>query len=196
MNRGRPRKFDRDEALQRALDVFWEKGYQNTSIDDLLERMGIGRQSLYDTFGDKEALFCEVMQLYHRQVSARLGAILAAPTPPLDNIRRLFLTLVEKFGDGQQRGCLLVNTSMEFAASVPGCPVQTEVGRMFDELRRGFRETLSRAVAEGAVPKDFDVVKWATFFTAAMQGMLVMAKTGTTREQLQAVADGALVAIA
>jgi AcrR family transcriptional regulator len=195
MTPGRPKAFDREEALQQAVEVFWQQGYQATSIDDLLTRMGIGRQSLYDTFGDKEALFCEAIHHYHQMTAQRLVGILQVPGSPLQNIRNLFAGLVTRFGDGECRGCLVVNSSIEFAGSDEDSPVMQALRTTFSELEKALRKTLKQAVAAGELPADFETARWATFLTANMQGMLVMAKTGTSRAMLQRVADGALAAL-
>ena len=194
MTPGRPKEFDREEALACAVEVFWEKGFHATSVDDLLARMGIGRQSLYDTFGDKESLFCEAIRHYHRSVAHNLTEVLQAEGSPCGNIRRLFETVIATFGDGG-RGCLVVNASIEFAGSDPKSPVLCALRSAFSELERALRQTLKRAVAAGELADDFDVSQWATFLAANLQGMLVMAKTGASRQTLQRVAQGALSAI-
>ena len=85
---GRPREFKEQEALSQAMEVFWHKGYEGTSVQDLLEGMGINRGSMYDTFGDKRTLFLKAVEYYRSHVVSRLVAKLAVPGSPLGNIRR------------------------------------------------------------------------------------------------------------
>lgn len=192
MSRGRPKEFDRDQALQLAVELFWEKGYQATSLDDLLDRMNIGRQSLYDTFGDKQSLFCEAIDRYHTTVAGQLSEILQAEGSPCGNLRNLLEAVVNKFGDGQCRGCMVVNASIEFAGTDPENPIMKALKRTFNSLEKQIKKTLKNGVIAGELPNDFDVSRWATFLTASFQGMLVMAKTGGSRAALRRVADTAL----
>lgn len=190
--RGRPREFDRATALTAAMEVFWEKGFQATSIDDLVARMGIGRQSLYNAFGDKEALMCAAIEHYQQTALQPLVEALEAPGSPRANLTRVLHKIAERFTDGQSRGCLLVNSAIEFAGADRTSPVLSAVQAGFKIVERTFRKTLARAVEAGELPANYLVAEQATFFAGAMQGMLLMAKTGATRAALKRVADGAL----
>src|SRR5260370_31086443 len=102
----RPKAFDRDTAVQQAMTVFWEQGYEATSTDDLLRAMGIGRQSMYDTFGDKHRLYIEALQRYQAQYGARLVDRLRAPTSPLAALRDVLRAVADETPTARARGCM------------------------------------------------------------------------------------------
>ena len=111
----RSKSFDVNDALSRAVDVFWEQGYEGASMQDLLERMGISRQSLYDTFGDKRRLFLSSLQYYMDEYASMVYSELEAPGASMDAIRNFAQHAIES-ADSQvaHRACLMVNTVMEF----------------------------------------------------------------------------------
>src|SRR5260370_19125354 len=111
----RPKAFDRDTAVQHAMTVFWEQGYEATSTDDLLRAMGIGRQSMYDTFGDKHRLYIEALQRYQAQYGARLVDRLRAPTSPLAALRDVLRAVADETPRERARGCMTVNAITERA---------------------------------------------------------------------------------
>lgn len=195
MMTGRPREFDRAEVLQKAVELFWERGYQTTSIDDLVEHMGIGRQSLYNTFGDKESLMQEVIGHYCEEATAPMQQILSAPGSPVGNIKRLFQAIVERCAGGGTRGCLMVNAAVEFAGSDPNSPILTAIRKGFQSVERGIRNALKRAIEAGELQKATDPLQQATFLAGIMQGMLLMSKTGASRETLERVAQGAMASL-
>src|SRR3954462_13807901 len=101
----RPRGFDRDQALRRAMTVFWEHGYEATSTDDLLRAMGIGRQSMYDAFGDKHRLYLEALQLYETAAGAALVERITTAPSPWAAIRDHVLAVAEGSPRDRARGC-------------------------------------------------------------------------------------------
>ncbi len=172
---GRPKEFDDEEALGRAMEVFWAQGYEATSVQDLLDAMGINRGSMYDTFGDKHALFAAAIDHYARHVTARLEADLDAKGSPLGNIRRVMNSMVEQCGKGRGGGCLATHTAVELAphdAQVK-CAVQNVMGR----IEKAFQRALTRAVEAGELPADADVKALARFLNGTLQGLVVMGKT-------------------
>ena len=195
MMTGRPREFDRTEVLQKAVELFWERGYQTTSIDDLVEHMGIGRQSLYNTFGGKESLMQEVIGHYCEEATAPMQQILSAPGSPVGNIKQLFQAIVERCAEGGTRGCLMVNSAVEFAGSDPNSPILTAIRKGFQSVERGIRNALKRAIDAGELEKNTDPLQQATFLAGIMQGMLLMSKTGASRETLERVAQGAMASL-
>ncbi len=112
---GRPKEFDKQEALAQAMDVFWTHGYDATSVQDLLDAMGINRGSMYDTFGDKHALFTAAYDHYAQNAAARITRILDGPGSPLANIRKLLRCMADPAGDGRRRGCMCTNAVVELA---------------------------------------------------------------------------------
>src|SRR4051812_33498793 len=150
----RPREFDRDQALRRAMTVFWEHGYEATSTDDLLRAMGIGRQSMYDAFGDKHRLYLEALQLYETEAGAELCGRIAAAPSPFAAITDHVLSIAEGTPRDLSRGCFFVNATTELATSDP------DVGAMVRaDGRRGvaaFEGILKEAKRRGEVDPRLD----------------------------------------
>jgi AcrR family transcriptional regulator len=192
--RGRPRTFDPDTALRAALDLFWERGYEGTSLNDLAKAMGIASASIYACFGSKEDLFRKVMTLYgttsgepprralHEQPTAR-AAIEAMLSATADEITR----------PDTPHGCMLI-------LAAPTGAVENHAVREFlaDRRRDQFgtiRERLVRGVAEGdlaASPANLDAI--ARYYATVVQGLSVQARDGATRAELEAVITCAMAA--
>jgi TetR/AcrR family transcriptional regulator, transcriptional repressor for nem operon len=188
----RPKAFDPDEALDRAMHVFWHKGYEATSMEDLLAAMDINRGSLYATFGDKRQLFLKAMDRYCAGggIGSRIS-ILTQPGPALPLIRRFIAAMLE-FGlsDPQRRGCLITNTVMELA------PHEQEIARKvagrFQMAEEAFFTLLARAKQEGELAPGKDPRALARVLVTMMQGTIVMIKAGTPADQIRQTADTAL----
>lgn len=188
-HRGRPREFCVDHALAQALRVFWEKGYEGTSLTDLTEAMGITRPSLYAAFGNKEALFRKALDLYEHEKMSYIGEALAKPTARQVAETMLRGALDNVTGDGPH-GCLRVIASVacgEEAQSIR-CEVmeRTKAGR--DSLVARFE----RAKAEGDVPAHIDPDGLTRVLIAYLQGISVQANVGEPREQLEKLIETAL----
>ncbi len=192
---GRPLEFDRCDALQRAVEVFWEKGYQATSIDDLTDRMGIGRQSLYNTFGDKESLMREAIEAYYHAASKPMVAMLQAPGSPVSNIETFFREVTNHCASGEHKGCLMVNTAVEFSGSDRDSPILKAIRGGFQSLERSMRATIKKGIEVGELDRNTDPLQLATFLVGIFQGMLLMSKTGASRETLSRVAQGAIASL-
>jgi len=190
MTVGRPKEFDCDEALGRAMELFWTQGYEATGLRDLLDHMGIGRQSLYDTFGDKHGLFVAAVEHYNQCVTEGLIARLRAEGSPLQNIRKTLGEIADGVSDGNCRGCLLTNTLVEVA------PHDSEVAAaaksVLSRIEAGFRRTLEQAVKESELPKDANVRALARYFTSTLQGLIVMGKASVSRAAAKDIARVAL----
>ena len=186
--RGRPRGFDEQQALDKAIHVFWWKGYDGVTIDDLVAGMGVGRPSLYAVFGDKRTLFLRVLRSYAETKGARAAAALLTPHSLRDSIGGLLKYIVESATEeGSAPGCLL------------GCiaPLvdDAEVRRFLQDaadatvvvLERRFRDGISA----GDVPADFPVAARATQVLDLVRGLSIRALLGTPRETLLKDAEGA-----
>jgi len=187
---GRPRAFDRDQALDQALHVFWQNGYEGTSIADLTEAMGINPPSLYAAFGNKETLFREALDRYEARRDEIMAEAFAAPTAR-EAMTRLLEGTADRLSDkGKPRGCLMVQ-----GALCGGEECET-VKRDLASRRAGgealIRERLKRAKREGDLPDDADPAALARFVSTILQGMSVQASGGATRKELHAIADIAL----
>lgn len=191
--RGRPRKFDREQALERALDLFWTRGYEATSLADLTEAMGIAPPSLYAAFGSKEQLFFEALERYGVQYGAIVERALEEGATAREAVERLLAESARLYTlPGKPRGCFVV-------AGAANCtPAAASVERTLRELRRRsearLRARLERAVREGELPAGADVDALAAFVAAVTQGMSQHARDGASRAELEAIARTALAA--
>src|SRR5256714_13307197 len=112
----RHKEFDQDEALHKAMEVFWSRGYEAASINDLVRHMGINRQSLYDTFGDKHSLYLQALDRYREVEGRKMFELLERPGPVKRALRQLFGGVVEcALGGGERRGCFVGNATSELA---------------------------------------------------------------------------------
>ena len=191
--RGRPRGFDRDAALQRAMEVFWAKGYDGAALSDLTAAMGINPPSLYAAFGSKEALFREAVDLYGAIEGTEIWAAIDEAPTAREAIRQFLTATANVFTrPGKPPGCLVVLSALH--------PNDTNenVYRVLREKRADnvatLRDRLKRAVREGELPKGVDTLAVATFYVTVQQGMSIQARDGATRETLRAVADSAMAA--
>lgn len=189
----RPKEFNPDEALEKAMQVFWHKGYEATSMEDLLTAMNLNRGSLYATFGDKRELFLKALDLYCCS-GGSLGSrfsILSQPGPALPLIRQ-FINRMLEFGlsDPLRRGCMLTNTVMELAPHEKDIAVKIS-GRL-QMVEEGLFKLLARAQQEGELVRDKDPLALARVLVTMMQGTIVMIKAGTPAEVVRQTAKTAL----
>ncbi|MEV6369089.1 TetR/AcrR family transcriptional regulator [Micromonospora musae] len=188
---GRPRSFDSDVALDRALEVFWRQGYEGTAISDLTKAMGINNApSLYNAFGSKEQLFVKVLDRYAEGPARYIREAFDQPTARAAVEALLHGAADATTDPGHPRGCITVQGGL-------ACSPGAETAR--DELtaRRAageaaLRERLQRAGAEGEIPASADPERLARYFSAIYQGIAVQAAGGATREQLHEVVDMAM----
>ncbi|HEX6977656.1 MAG TPA: TetR/AcrR family transcriptional regulator [Alphaproteobacteria bacterium] len=191
--RGRPRKFDRAAALRRAMEVFWERGYEGTSLSDLTTAMGINPPSLYAAFGCKEALFREAVALYEAtEGSATESALRDAPTAR-EAVAAMLRDNVNAYAcPGKPPGCMIV------LAATLGAPENKGVCNYLAECRRKVQDALQRrlerGVIEGDVPAGTDTAALAAFYTTVLQGLSIQARDGAPRARLQAIVDCAMAA--
>jgi TetR/AcrR family transcriptional repressor of nem operon len=186
----RPKAFDRDTAVQRAMTVFWEQGYEATSTDDLLRAMGIGRQSMYDTFGDKHRLYIEALQRYQAQYAARLVERLRAPASPLAALRDVLRAVADETPRERARGCMTVNAIAERARSNREVAALVQASGLLCEAL--FAQTVREAQRAGELSPSIDERSAARFLSATVHGLRVSAKAGASPETLRDIADVAL----
>ena len=185
--RGRPRSFDRQAALEQAVLVFWERGYEATSIADLTRAMGIGPPSLYAAFGDKKTLFEEAVT--HYMAGSFIDRALAEEPTSREAIGRVLReAAVEYTREDRPHGCLVL--------SVANNPA--EVAERMRHRRahnvRAFESCMRADVAAGRLPESVNVTGLARFYAAVLQGMSQQARDGAGRAELEAVAEAALAA--
>ncbi|SDG48254.1 transcriptional regulator, TetR family [Lentzea fradiae] len=187
---GRPREFDADEALGRALLVFWEKGYEGASLANLTEAMGISTASMYATFGNKEQLFRKALERYEQGPSAYVVSALAAPTA-LEVARGLLLGTVRTTTcPDQPHGCLGVQAAL--ATGDAGREIRALLSDWRNNGHALLRERFQRAVEEGDLPPGTDAGLLARYVHVLQGGIAVEAASGVSGEELRALADAAL----
>lgn len=189
----RPKEFDVDEALQSALEVFWRKGYEATSMQDLVAAMGIQKASLYGTFGDKHSLYLSALRRYQEQTLAELTEHLAEAASPLAAITGFVDEVVAHIARDGRRGCLCVNANIEMAphdAAVAG-----QLRGHHDRMESLLTATLVRARTLGEIPRKADPRALATFLLGIVVAMNVLGKQRASRQQLQALRDHGLAAL-
>jgi TetR/AcrR family transcriptional regulator, transcriptional repressor for nem operon len=190
----RTKEFEPEKALTRAMDLFWRRGYEATSVHDLLEEMGIGRGSMYDTFGDKRALFLAALDRFEETRVSRADEILEGSASAVQGIRRLFETTIEGLVSYEpRRGCLLANTAVELA------PHDEQIaGSISCYIRRtedAFERALVRGRATGEIPADKDPKALARFLVSILHGVRVLARAGVDRAVLDDSVRTALEAL-
>jgi len=184
----RPREFDPDTVLERAMIVFWSRGYEGTSLDDLCEATQLNRSSLYATFGDKRALFLETIDRYGDARVAHLSAALSRPGHIRESLAAFLAETIDKIVAGPGRiGCFIGNCAAEVARHDP--EVATRVQRNLVRVEAVFREAFAQAKARGELPADSDVDALARFCVASIQGLRLIGKTMTGRDGLEDIAS-------
>jgi TetR/AcrR family transcriptional regulator, transcriptional repressor for nem operon len=187
----RPKEFNPDDAIEKAMQVFWHKGYEATSMEDLLSAMDLNRGSLYDTFGDKRQLFLKVVDRYCTTFVGSKFSLLDQPGPALPALRRFIQGMIEgALADPQRRGCLIANTVMELS------PHEKEIAGTLRQVLKMAEDTffrvLARAKQQGELNSDKDPRALARFLTTMMQGTIVMIKAGTSADVVEQTAETAL----
>ncbi len=188
--RGRPREFCVDYALAQALRVFWQKGYEGTSLTDLTEAMGITRPSLYAAFGNKEALFRKALDLYQQEKLQYVGRALDQPTAR--GVAEVLLrgAVNNVTSPEEPHGCLGVITAT--ACGEEAQSVRAEVLKRGQVIREALIARLQRAKTEGDLPTHVDVEGLTSLLFAMLQGISVQAGGGATREELERLVETGL----
>lgn len=190
---GRPREFDVDSAVDAAMRTFWERGYDGASLSDLTQATGVGRQSLYLAFGDKQRLYLTALDRYRAEFFAPLVAALAGSADVRVTLREALLPLLDGSCADQPDGCLLVSAATERAGEDP--QVRSRVVAAFSGLEAALLEAAQRARDGGLVAETVDLTGWAALTVAAIQGLRVMAAAGSDRATLVKALDAALAAL-
>jgi len=182
----RPKEFDQEKALHRAISVFSQKGFAATSTDDLTQAMDVGRQSMYDTFGDKRALFLKALEVYVAESIGAINVELQTPGSPLAAVRRALVHFAERKDLSSTDGCMGINAVCEFGMRDEEV---TQITRSAATVQRHtLIETLRRAQLEGELDAHTDIESLADFFDSTLAGMRIAAKAGKTRPALKRIA--------
>jgi TetR/AcrR family transcriptional repressor of nem operon len=187
---GRPKGFSEHEALEKALDVFWQRGYHSVGMTELLDGMGIARQSLYDTFGNKRQLFIKTIEHYRSTRLAGALALLDRPGSPTRNVKDLVRFFEQLALDKRARGCLVANSLVEIG------PHDTEIRELLAEtlglLEKSVLKALRRAQRAGELPAGRSPRAIARALTNALIGMAVTGKLAQSRSTVEDIYAGTL----
>jgi TetR/AcrR family transcriptional regulator, transcriptional repressor for nem operon len=187
----RPREFNETAALQSAMNCFWQRGYEATSMRDLATSMGMSAPSLYNAFGDKQRLFARALELYLDCNARDLVHRLESSLRPKEAIYRFFTEIVDhSINDRERRGCFLVNSALEVA------PHQKELGaviaKQFGEIEAFFKRRILAAQADGTTPRGLDASDTARLLLGILLGVRVLARSAPNRSLIEGVVRPAL----
>lgn len=187
MKTGRPRQFDPDDALDKAMGVFWRHGYEGATVDELTTAMGINRPSLYAAFGGKEELFRKVLDRYTNGPAGYIAVAVALPTAR-EAVESLFAgTLRMLFDKKHPGGCLVVQAAL--ACGEGSEVIRQELAAVRVEGLKAIRERFEKGRAAGELPADTDCEVLARYFVTVLHGLSVQATSGATRQQLERVVE-------
>src|SRR5271165_4799238 len=192
MPSGRTRQFDVDEALDRALEVFWARGYEGATLPELTKAMGINRPSLYAAFGNKESLFRKAVDRYVEITGGMFREALAQPTAR-GAVEMLLRGVVESGCCSKIRGCMLVQGAL--ACGESGDALKHELAMRRAATEKLLRERFERALSEGDLPKDTNVAALAKYLATFLHGLAVQFSGGARREELLAAVEVAMRAL-
>ncbi|OKK07963.1 TetR family transcriptional regulator [Streptomyces sp. CB03234] len=188
----RTKEFDPDAALQSALELFWERGYEATSMADLTDRLGIGRASIYATFGNKHELYLKAMDRYAERHEPHLVEELSRPGPALPAVRAVVRRFAAEASSDERRltGCFFTNTAAELAPRDRAAARRVEIA--WEHIETLLHSTLVRARAQGELAADRDPRALARMLLVLMQGLRVVGKASGDPARVRDAAEQAL----
>ncbi|CAL9416696.1 HTH-type transcriptional repressor ComR [Streptomyces sp. enrichment culture] len=188
----RTKEFDPDAALQSALELFWRRGYEATSMSDLVEHLGIGRASIYATFGNKHELYLKALERYQQAHGPQLLRELSQPGPVLPAVRGAVRRFAAEAAAEPSRtaGCFVTNTAAELAPHDPAAAHRVQ--RSWDSAETALHSALVRAQAQGELPEDRDPLALARMLLVLMQGLRVVGKASADPARVRDAAEQAL----
>lgn len=179
----RPREFDPDQVLQTAINLFWDKGYFDSSVDEIVRQSGVAKYGIYGTFGSKHELFMKALNQYASERHRDIQGPLRKPGAALPNIRQFFENAVELMtGENAPRGCLIVNTGVELGLRDAG--IRDFVAEFFLETETVMERCLSNAVALGQIADPSDVASLAKYLVIEYRTALMLASSGCPRRDI------------
>ncbi|AMR34275.1 TetR family transcriptional regulator [Mucilaginibacter sp. PAMC 26640] len=172
----RTKDFDEDEVLKKAIALFWRKGYSATSMQDLVDGLGISRSSLYDTYGDKHTLYLRALESYQAAGSGQMCNIISNATSAKDSIRKLLgLVIGQLEADAERKGCFMVNAEVETAPHDE--QVNSMICRNDEQVENAFYAAITKGQANGEIPANKDARALARFTFNTVKGIRVSAKS-------------------
>jgi len=183
---GRKLKFDRDEALEKTMRLFWENGYGGTSVQNIIDEIGIKPGSFYNTFNDKYSVFIESLNLYGEFVLNYSKETLINDNSPVENIKTFFNDMAT-IPDFKSKGCLIVKSIVEVAPNDDN--VMKIVNNILSELKECFHKCLERGQKLGEIPKDKDIKALSSFYTSATDGLILSGKTNPPKSEMNSIVN-------
>ncbi|MEC1292046.1 TetR/AcrR family transcriptional regulator [Bacillus mojavensis] len=182
----RNKEFDEKLALRKAMELFWEQGYEKTSMQDLVDHMGVHRRSIYDTFGDKHTLFMRALSHYVEVMEVRMKNEVKTELTVKQAIRKLFEMVIDP-KDNQPKGCLAVNAAVEL--SLLDEEVAKKITEIFISAEALLFDLLKHGQEQGEIPKHYDIKGLSQFIHNSLVGIRVLAKTTNDKEKLENIID-------
>jgi TetR/AcrR family transcriptional repressor of nem operon len=187
----RPREFSEMVALQAAVDCFWQKGYEATSMRDLAASMGLSAPSLYNAFGDKQALFARALERYLDCTTRNRLRGFETSLPPKEAIHHFFADIIaHSVNDRERKGCFLVNTALEVAPHQS--ELNTVIAEQFGEIEAFFKRSILAAQADGTVPRGVNANDTARLLLGVLLGIRVLARSTPNRSLFEGMVRPAL----
>jgi TetR/AcrR family transcriptional repressor of nem operon len=187
----RHKEFEREEVLEKAIKVFWSKGYNATSFQTLTEGMCINRQSIYDTYGDKHTLFMEALTYYYQKRTELITAHFAQDKPVKELIRSFFEnSIVNTTTEQKSQGCLLLNVTHEMLPHDK--EVEAIVNKNMKDLTGIFESAIARGIRSGEIVTTQTADILAIYLVNTVQGLITLSKTITDKKKLRAVTEMAV----
>lgn len=181
---GRVKQFDEQVVLNKAMQVFWEKGYEKTSMQDLVDHMGIHRRSIYDTFGDKHELFLKSLDCYEFRLNQIINQQVKQDMTIKEKLETLFLS-VSSVNNESPKGCLIVNSAAEL--SLLDEPIKKKIQELFDKSEMYLYQLLVEAMNKGEISKNKNLQELASYLHNAWIGIRVLAKTTNDQTKLHTI---------
>ncbi|WP_339632861.1 TetR/AcrR family transcriptional regulator [uncultured Sneathiella sp.] len=189
----RTKCFNREEALDKAMQAFWAKGYEATSIQDLVDCMGINRGSLYDTFGDKHSLYLAALDQYGTGALLRTDVLRQKGDPREILSKFMYVFTQKQVMDPKRRGCFMTNAAVELCSRDDECADRVRI--FFEDMETALKELIERGQREGEFKSKRDAASLAAFFVGVMQGIRVIGKVNPNEALLRPMVDVALTVL-
>jgi len=187
----RAREFDPASALDQAMALFWERGFGETSMEDVVATTGVSRYGLYGTFGNKRELYIAALKRYAERIAREEHPHLFSPEATRADIDAFMVAVVERsLGPDGQRGCMICNTAIEIAPH--DAAIAAAVRELFDQLAAAFTTAVRNSQAAGDFDKNKDAKTIGALLVGVMQGAVVLARAGTSRTRLTDYMNSAL----
>ncbi len=179
---GPNKQFDQDEALTRAMQAFWKRGYEATSMQDLVSIMGINRASMYQTYGNKQTLFLASIDCYIKNILEQMTQSLDLPGSPLENLETLFKSVIGQSLQSKQHGCFIANTAIELGPH--DAQIAEKLRAVWHQFEITFTTLIQRAIDNKELSSNANAGQLALLLNINFQGLIVKTKVNTPKEEL------------